>query len=105
MDIANLVHAVNKQARLMKTLAPWAAPLGAVLVLLMPVVAAHAGEGGTTHVIPGAMATRADNPPTTPGSFIKPMYLHYSGSISATIPTAAGGGLSLAEDGLQVLRR
>jgi hypothetical protein len=49
-----------------------------------------AGEGGTTHVIPGAQATLADNAPTTPGTFVKPMYLNYSGSASAQIPTAAG---------------
>lgn len=48
------------------------------------------GEGGVSHVIPGALATLADNAPTTPGSFVKPMYMHYSGSASAFIPTAAG---------------
>ena len=49
-----------------------------------------AGEGGTTHVMPGAMATLSDNVPSTPGTFLKPMYLNYNGSASATIPTAAG---------------
>jgi hypothetical protein len=49
-----------------------------------------AGEGGTTHVIPGAMATIVDNPPTAPGTFVKPMYLNYSGSASAQLPTAIG---------------
>jgi hypothetical protein len=58
------------------------------LVTLSP--ATMAGEGGTTHVIPGAQATLADNAPTTPGTFVKPMYLNYSGSASAQIPTAAG---------------
>ena len=53
--------------------------------------AAFATEGGTTHIIPGSMATLADNAPAAgPGSFIKPMYLNYSGSASAPIPTAAG---------------
>jgi len=58
-------------------------------VLAMP-VAVHAGEGGTTHVIPGAQATLADNAPTSPGPFVKPMYLNYGGSATAQIPTAAG---------------
>jgi hypothetical protein len=49
-----------------------------------------AGEGGVSHTIPGAMATLADNAPTAPGSFLKPMYLHYKGSIAGQIPTAAG---------------
>jgi hypothetical protein len=50
-----------------------------------------AGEGGTTHIIPGAMATLADNPPADgPLTFVKPMYMHYNGSATAQIPTAAG---------------
>jgi len=54
-------------------------------------LAANAGEGGVTHVIPGAMATLADNAPAAgPGMFLKPMYMRYSGSVSAQIPTAAG---------------
>lgn len=52
--------------------------------------AVHAGEGGTTHVIPGALATLADNVPTAPGSFVKPMYMNYGGSVSAQLPTAVG---------------
>jgi len=48
------------------------------------------GEGGTTHVMPGANATLVDLVPTTPGTFFKPMYMNYSGSASAQIPTAAG---------------
>jgi len=63
--------------------------MAGVVVLAMP-PAANAGEGGTTHVIPGAMATLADNPPSGPGMFVKPMYMHYSGSVSAQIPTAIG---------------
>jgi len=49
-------------------------------------------EGGVSHTIPGANATLVDLPPVAPGWFIKPMYLHYSGSASARvpIPTAAG---------------
>ena len=53
-------------------------------------LAAHAGEGGISHVIPGAMATLADNAPAAPGTFLKPMYLHYGGNASAVLPTAAG---------------
>ena len=51
---------------------------------------AFADEGGTAHVVPGANATLVDLVPTAPGSFFKPMYMHYSGSASAQIPTAAG---------------
>ena len=58
-------------------------------VLATPVVA-YADEGGTAHVIPGSQATIVDNAPTAPGPFVKPMYLHYNGSASAQIPTAAG---------------
>jgi hypothetical protein len=53
-------------------------------------VAVRAGEGGTTHIIPGSMATLADNAPTAPTTFLKPMYLNYDGSATAAIPTAAG---------------
>jgi len=56
-----------------------ASPLGAV-----------AGEGGTSHILPGANATLIDVLPTTPGWFVKPMYLNYGGSATALIPTAAG---------------
>ena len=48
------------------------------------------GEGGTSHVLPGATATLIDLPPTAPGWFFKPMYCNYSGNKSAQIPTAAG---------------
>ena len=51
---------------------------------------AWAGEGGTSHIMPGGNATLVDLPPTSPGGFFKPMYIHYSGDASATIPTAAG---------------
>jgi len=59
------------------------------LVVALPQTAVS-GEGGTAHVIPGSQATIVDNAPTTPGPFVKPMYLHYNGSASAQIPTAAG---------------
>jgi hypothetical protein len=51
---------------------------------------AGAGEGGVTHVVPGATATLSDLPGTSPAWFVKPMYLNYQASQSATIPTAAG---------------
>jgi hypothetical protein len=60
---------------------------------------ASATEGGTTHIIPGSMATLADNAPAAgPGIFVKPMYLNYSGSASAKIPTAAGLAADLEAD-------
>ena len=63
-------------------------------LMLLALIAAPptiiAGEGGTSHVLPGATATLIDVPPTSPGWFFKPMYLHYRGSASAQIPTAAG---------------
>jgi len=58
-------------------------------LLALPVFV-RAGEGGTAHVLPGANATLVDLPPTTPGTFVKPMYMHYHGSASARFPTAAG---------------
>ena len=36
------------------------------------------------------MSTLIDNPPTGPAMILKPMYLNYSGSATAQIPTAAG---------------
>ena len=58
-------------------------------LLALP-LAAGAGEGGVTHVIPGATATFSDLPGTSEAWFVKPMYLNYQASQSATIPTAAG---------------
>jgi hypothetical protein len=52
--------------------------------------AAVAGEGGTSHILPGANATLVDLPPTTPGFFVKPMLLDYRGDASKRVPTAAG---------------
>jgi hypothetical protein len=60
----------------------------AVLVAAPRIVIA--GEGGVSHVLPGANATLLDLPPTTPGGFFKPMYINYKGDASASIPTAAG---------------
>jgi hypothetical protein len=67
--------------------------------LVWAVTSASATEGGTTHIIPGSMATLADNAPAAgPGIFVKPMYLNYSGSASAQIPTAAGLAANLEAD-------
>ncbi|MBK6511969.1 MAG: hypothetical protein IPG06_22740 [Haliea sp.] len=51
---------------------------------------AHAGEGGSSHVLPGATATLVDLPPAKPGTFLKPMYAHYDASAPVAMPTAAG---------------
>ena len=59
---------------------------------------ATAGEGGTSHVMPGANATLVDLPPTSPGGFVKPMYIHYRGDASAKVPTAAGVVANLNAD-------
>lgn len=61
-----------------------------LLTLVLAAQTAEAGEGGTSHVLPGATATLADLPATAPTWFLKPMYLHYDGRVSAEIPTAAG---------------
>jgi len=63
------------------------------LILLTLIAAPQimiAGEGGVSHVIPGSMATLSDLPGTSPAWFLKPMYLHYSGTFSAQLPTAVG---------------
>ena len=72
----------------MKALA--SALIAAAAVLLAGPWAAQAGEGGVSHVMPGANATMVDLPPTAPGWFFKPMYINYQGDASARIPTAAG---------------
>lgn len=51
---------------------------------------AHTGEGGSSHVLPGATATLVDLPPAKPGTFLKPMYAHYDASAPVPMPTAAG---------------
>lgn len=59
---------------------------------------AVAGEGGTSHIMPGANATLVDLPPTSPGGFFKPMYINYQGDASARVPTAAGVVANLNAD-------
>jgi hypothetical protein len=58
-------------------------------LLAMP-IAARAGEGGTSHILPGANATLMDLPPTDVGFFVKPMFLNYRGDAAKRLPTAAG---------------
>ena len=65
-----------------------AAVLAAALAAGTPL--AMAGEGGVSHVLPGANATLVDLPPTTPGGFLKAMFINYQGDASAKVPTAAG---------------
>ena len=75
----------------LRALSRW--PLLAGLILLALIAAPQtiiAGEGGVSHVIPGSMATLSDLPGTSPAWFLKPMYLHYSGTFSAQLPTAVG---------------
>jgi hypothetical protein len=72
----------------MKTLAR--ALIAAAAALVAGPWGAQAGEGGVTHVMPGANATMVDLPPTAPGWFFKPMYINYQGDITATLPTAVG---------------
>lgn len=59
-------------------------------VLSAAPVLVQAGEGGVSHIMPGANVTLVDLPPTSPGWFAKPMYINYQGDASARIPTAAG---------------
>jgi hypothetical protein len=52
---------------------------------------AWAGEGGTSHPVPGSMSTLIDAVPSSgPGLFVKPMYMNYRGEAKALVPTAAG---------------
>ena len=64
--------------------------IAAAAALLAGPWAAQAGEGGVSHVMPGANATMLDLPPTAPGWFFKPMYINYRGDITAKLPTAVG---------------
>jgi len=52
---------------------------------------AWAGEGGTSHPVPGSMSTLIDAVPSSgTGLFVKPMVMNYRGTASALVPTAAG---------------
>ena len=75
----------------LRALSRW--PLLAGLILLALIAAPQtiiAGEGGVSHAIPGSMATLSDLPGLSQAWFLKPMYLHYSGTFSAQLPTAVG---------------
>jgi hypothetical protein len=64
---------------------------GLVLAGLSATVSvAQAGEGGSSHIMPGAMSSLADLPPTAPTSVFKLMYLDYDAGATIRIPTAAG---------------
>jgi hypothetical protein len=85
----------SKETRLSQSDFPHSAALArrTALALCLACAAASpswAGEGGTSHVMPGGNATLMDLPPTSPGGFFKPMYIHYSGDASASLPTGAG---------------
>ena len=67
----------------------WLAATMLVGIVVAPQMAI-AGEGGTSHIMPGANGTLVDLPPSSPGGFFKPMYINYRGDASATVPTAAG---------------
>ena len=59
---------------------------GTTLAALVAVpIAATAGEGGTSHILPGGNATLVDLLPTSPGWFVKPMYLNYQGDVSKSV--------------------
>lgn len=64
--------------------------IAAAAALLAGPWATQAGEGGVSHVMPGANATMVDLPPTAPGWFFKPMYINYRGDTTAKLPTAVG---------------
>jgi hypothetical protein len=78
-----------KLGRRQQRRAGWlAAAMLSALTVASPL--AIAGEGGTSHILPGANATLVDLPPTAPGLFVKPMFLNYRGDASKRVPTAAG---------------
>jgi hypothetical protein len=63
---------------------------GAIFGIALLSAAVLAGEGGSSHVLPGSTATLVDLPPAAPGTFFKPMYFNYDGTASVPTPTAAG---------------
>jgi len=72
--------------------------LGMVSLTLVTVTAT-ASEGGTSHYLPGAVATLIDLAPTQPGWVIEPIYLYYEGDASTDeeIPIAGLNALGLPE--------
>ena len=69
----------------------------ALAALALLPAAANAGEGGTSHYLPGAVATMIDLAPTQPGWVIEPIYLHYEGDAGTDkeIPIAGLDALGL----------
>jgi len=70
--------------------------LGLVFCALVPLSAA-ATEGGTSHYLPGAVATLIDLAPTQPGWVVEPVYLHYEGAAGTkkALPVAGLDALGL----------
>jgi hypothetical protein len=54
-------------------------------------LSATATEGGTSHYLPGAVATLIDLAPTQPGWVIEPIYLHYEGDAGTKKPLPVSG--------------
>jgi len=73
-----------------------AGDLALVFCALVPVSAA-ATEGGTSHYLPGAVATLIDLAPTQPGWVVELVYLHYEGDAGTknTLPVAGLEALGL----------
>ena len=81
-----------RQSLSMKHIIPRALILWITLIGALPTAPILiAGEGGTSHVIPGSMATLIDLPPTKPGWVIETAYLHYSGDVGASRRLEVGG--------------
>jgi len=76
---------------------PYATAVLAMLASALMPFAAHAAEGGTTHYLPGAVATMIDLAPTQPGWLIEPIYLRYEGDAGTQkeIPIAGLDALGL----------
>ena len=70
--------------------------LGLVCCALVP-LSATATEGGSSHYLPGAVATLIDLAPTQPGWVIEPVDLHYEGDAGTkrTLPIAGLDALGL----------
>lgn len=67
------------------------------LMCLCP-LAAHAGEGGITHYMPGSTATLIDLLPTKPGWVVEGVYLNYQGSASAGKNFPVAGSMAAGLD-------
>lgn len=75
--------------RLHMTQERWRVAIGLGLLLCTHLTSpSRAEEGGMGHYVPGTLATLIDLAPTKPGFVIEPIYLHYGGDASATLPVA-----------------